>query len=450
MADKEIKVLRSRNFNIVHLIFILFFLYLVIEVSRFASKEEIKVSEITEGSLTQNHNYTGLILREETIIRAGKDGYVKCYLSDGDRISKKGIIYGIDSTGDYISNTVGGVNIISEDQYHSLRKYMDRFETSYDGQRFADVYTLKDQLITTLYGIEQATEEQAGGNSHLKLKKAKESGLVFFTLDGYERVEADSVTKDMLSKLSISGSRVLSGDAVKEKQPVCKLISSEKWNIVVPVTEADAAYYANVQNAEVYLSEIDTTTKAEIRIIADEDQEKLAVLTLDDYMAEFAADRLINLQLVKDLKKGLKVPKSSVVSNAVFIIPREYGRKVDNDVFFYRRAGGSEEREQIKPPISYADASYYYLDDGEIEAGDIILQIDDNGEVGDSGFTVGDRKELKGVYNVNKGYAVFEAVKILDENDAYCIVESGSDYGLAAHDHIVLNASTVDEDDLLY
>ena len=61
-----------------------------------------------------------------------------------------------------------------------------------------------------------------------------------------------------------------------------------------------------------------------------------------------------------------------------------------------------------------------------------------------------EKKALEGVYNVNKGYAVFEVVEILDQNDSYCIVKGGTTYGLAVYDHIVLNASTVDEDDLLY
>ena len=41
-------------------------------------------------------------------------------------------------------------------------------------------------------------------------------------------------------------------------------------------------------------------------------------------------------------------------------------------------------------------------------------------------------------------------VNIIDENDSYCIVQGGTNYGLSVYDHIVLNASTVSEDDLLY
>ena len=57
---------------------------------------------------------------------------------------------------------------------------------------------------------------------------------------------------------------------------------------------------------------------------------------------------------------------------------------------------------------------------------------------------------IQGVYNINKGYAVFREVKVIDQNEEYCIVEPYNPYGLSAHDYIVLDASTVTDDDIVY
>ena len=59
-------------------------------------------------------------------------------------------------------------------------------------------------------------------------------------------------------------------------------------------------------------------------------------------------------------------------------------------------------------------------------------------------------ESIKGVYNINKGYAVFKQVNILCESDDYYIVESGSDYGLSNYDHIALNGADVDENDVVF
>ena len=65
-------------------------------------------------------------------------------------------------------------------------------------------------------------------------------------------------------------------------------------------------------------------------------------------------------------------------------------------------------------------------------------------------YQIGPTTTIKGVYNINMGYAVFKAVIILNQNDEYCIVQSGTRYGLAQYDHIVLDSSLVNEDDIVY
>ena len=57
---------------------------------------------------------------------------------------------------------------------------------------------------------------------------------------------------------------------------------------------------------------------------------------------------------------------------------------------------------------------------------------------------------MPGVYNINKGFAVFRQVKILCESDEYYIVESGNEYGLSNYDHIALVGKNVREDDVVF
>jgi len=45
---------------------------------------------------------------------------------------------------------------------------------------------------------------------------------------------------------------------------------------------------------------------------------------------------------------------------------------------------------------------------------------------------------------------VFRFINILDQNEEFCIVENGTEYGLAQYDHIILDASQVKEEDILY
>ena len=58
--------------------------------------------------------------------------------------------------------------------------------------------------------------------------------------------------------------------------------------------------------------------------------------------------------------------------------------------------------------------------------------------------------KIYGAYNVNKGYAVFRRIEVLDQNDEYAIVARDTDFGLVRYDHIVRDARDVKEQDILY
>ncbi len=60
-----------------------------------------------------------------------------------------------------------------------------------------------------------------------------------------------------------------------------------------------------------------------------------------------------------------------------------------------------------------------------------------------------EKKSLKGVYNINKGYAVFKQIDILAQNNKYTIVDTGTSYGVALYDHIALDGSKIKENQLV-
>ena len=79
------------------------------------------------------------------------------------------------------------------------------------------------------------------------------------------------------------------------------------------------------------------------------------------------------------------------------------------------------------------------------EEGSVLRKTDS-----DDTYELKEKKSLKGVYNINKGYAVFKEVDILCESEEYYIVESGNDYGLSNYDHIALTGADVRENDVVF
>ena len=86
-----------------------------------------------------------------------------------------------------------------------------------------------------------------------------------------------------------------------------------------------------------------------------------------------------------------------------------------------------------------------YLDMGSFKEG-TVLQKPDSADT----YTLSKTAKLSGVYNINKGYAVFRQINILCEGEEYYIIEDGNDYGLSNFDHIALDSKNVHENDIVF
>ena len=55
------------------------------------------------------------------------------------------------------------------------------------------------------------------------------------------------------------------------------------------------------------------------------------------------------------------------------------------------------------------------------------------------------KRKLKGVYSMNKGYAVFRLVEILFKGQDYTILSLNTEYGVNLYDHIALEGKKIKE-----
>lgn len=108
-------------------------------------------------------------------------------------------------------------------------------------------------------------------------------------------------------------------------------------------------------------------------------------------------------------------------------------------------SSGKAATEFIAPTIYYETDTDFYIDGEDVSASDTILKADSS-----ETYLIGSgTASLQGVYNINKGYAVFKQIDILYQNEEYAIVRTGTTYGIALYDHIALDGSKVHENDLI-
>jgi hypothetical protein len=166
-------------------------------------------------------------------------------------------------------------------------------------------------------------------------------------------------------------------------------------------------------------------------------------------MLRYIDNRFIDIELVTNTSTGLKVPVTSIVSKEFFTIPISYSTKGGDtgSVGFLKVTkdnAGNETTVFTTTTLYDKRDDKYYVDSTDFKEGDIIIK---DGTSQDR-YIVRQTSTLEGVYNMNKGYAVFRKVNIIDKNEEFCLVEAGTRYGISQFDYIVRNGSDVKESDI--
>ena len=192
----------------------------------------------------------------------------------------------------------------------------------------------------------------------------------------------------------------------------------------------------------------DYESLAKVEIITNKDK-NYGVLYFNDSMIAFATDRFVDIELVLDEVKGLKVHNSAIVSREFYLIPAEYATDSNarDSAGFLRKIyleGGTESTEYVNADIYNRVDDMLYIDTSVFANGDVLVKPDST-----DSFTVGEKDVMTGVYNMNKGYADFTKINVINSNKEYSIVESESMYDLQVYDYIVLDGDGVNDSDFV-
>ena len=166
-------------------------------------------------------------------------------------------------------------------------------------------------------------------------------------------------------------------------------------------------------------------------------------------MVSFCTDRFLDVELLLEDETGLKIPNSAIVEKEFFIVPKEYVTKGGNSgasgvLLETYNEDGNAVTEFVETTIYEETDTEYYLDDTVLRSGSYLVKPDSMEK-----YAVSRIGSLTGVYNINKGYADFRQITILDQNDEYAIVEPNMKYGLSVYDYIVLNAESVNDNQFI-
>ncbi|MFR9146508.1 MAG: HlyD family efflux transporter periplasmic adaptor subunit [Mediterraneibacter sp.] len=451
------KYKNKREMNLGIFLFAIVFLYLVITIISYFTSDTVSAYEVREGSIVRDNSYTGLVIRNETVVNAEEDGYVNFYQSENSKVKKGTRIYVLTPEELNTSDVSAGSSqtVINDETQSGIVLQVQNFNENYSNTDFSSVYLLKDEITASLQNeLSQTRTEHldaavAESGQTAVTSSAARDGIVAYTIDGLEELTKDSFTEADFDRTDYESATVSDQMRISTGEPVYKLITDEDWSVIVRLEDDTARELMEKETTtlKVRIDKDSETLNAAFSVI-ERDGNYYGCLDFDNSMIRYAEDRYLNIELILEDETGLKIPKTAVVQEEFFVIPREYlttgGNSSASGVLKMDENGNAVFQEVDIYNIS-EEEDEVYLSKEDVSAGDVLIRPESSDT-----YTVGDTKTLEGVYNINRGYAVFRKVTVLCENDDYCIVQEGEDYGLYNYDHIVQNGASVEPDEVVY
>lgn len=465
--------------NIGTIMFGILFIYMSFSAILYFTTTHIESYQVTSGPLSRNETYTGLAIREETVCTAPSSGYITYYAREGSKINASGAVYGLSSTKKSTSTAS-----LTTEELLKIRNDMMSFSKGFNSSKFNNTYSFKYELkgnilqyaesenssSAPLTSDEYDESDDSSGEDNItnsnvyagneSICQSQSDGIILYSTDNYEGKTIDTVTAGDFDQNSYHETDLKTSDSVQSGDDVYTIITDERWSLLIPLSDKQAEKLKDRSTIRVKFLKDDMTQNGDFSIITI-DGGKYGQIDFNKGLIRYASDRFLDIELVTNTVVGLKIPLSSIVTKDFYVVPSRMATTQNNETGFML-ASGNKDSGTFKSVSIYAsveDASVsklatdgsedqpmiYYIDKSSFKEGDALIDPD-TGEK----YIIGETDTLEGVYCINKGYAVFRRIEILDQNEEYAIVSKNTSYGLARYDHIVRNADKVKEEDILY
>lgn len=328
--------------------------FIVILISVFAIHQiassvykPIKTESASFSTVADGLDVTGLVIRNETLVRYSSGGVMHFITGDGSRAPKDGVIANIYDS-ETASITLSRIDSVSKKiadleemlSYNDLeaadldvinnkvKQSLNKLVVSGADSNFEKISDCTENLLSSLNRRQAALGETADFSQQLSALKTELSGLSsslpapkdtvkaeisgYFVskADGYENIlkcdSLDSITPEYLKGIKPEevGSDV-----------VGKLVSDYEWYIAATVPINDSLNYKEGDELTIYTSvksfpKLPATVK-KINISSDSSS-AVVLFSCNDMNSELASVRSAPMTIVKKEYSGLKIPKSAL------------------------------------------------------------------------------------------------------------------------------------------
>ena len=217
---------RKMRWNIGIIIFIVIFIYMIINVVMFMGKKKISVYKVTEDKITNTFSFTGIAIRDEKLLRASQSGYITYYVEEGKRIKKGGTVFTIDKDkkvqdafAEKVEELQRKSDVVDDDE---IKRKINDYQSVYSDNNFSSVYDLKYDLKNAILNLNEsamkkviAAVKESMGSESFQTQKSPSSGIVEFYSDKFDKKSASDITTKDFDQTNYRMQKYNTADKIK-------------------------------------------------------------------------------------------------------------------------------------------------------------------------------------------------------------------------------------------
>ena len=242
--------------NLGTIVFLVIVIYLTAYVINYLGKEKLAIYEVSKSDISDSVQGTGIILREEKLVKTREQGYINYYVKDGSRVKNGGTVYTVDTTGklqSYLNELLQKKNSVTTEEKQQIFEELKSFSDSFSHNHFSEVYETKKEINhelmsytdTIIADNQDALEERYGQGSYVEVA-AEDTGLVSFSSDGLEELDEAGVSLHKFEQRA-KMKDLRSKEEKKAGSAVYRIVTGQNWELMIPVNEADYARMKNLK-----------------------------------------------------------------------------------------------------------------------------------------------------------------------------------------------------------
>lgn len=316
-------------------------IYILFQIVTFFMGKFTKTLLLENKKIELKINKKGLIIREETLIKANSDGYLNMNVEEGEKVKRNQEIGKI-GTSNKLVKINEELKILNND-IEKLENDLKNSSNKLDSEiKLKNLETKKTQRNLLNTQRDELT----------KIIYTPSSGIISYKYDENEDIftaeDLDSIKeKDIENSNNNYKDIDLNKEKVKQDDILARVINSQFVYVAVSLSKEESKYFE--QNEEVKLSLNNESFNAYIENIYENGEKYIAIFKISDQNIGIYDTRVAEFDIIYKQMEALKIPKDSI-------------SKINNKegVYVIDERTGDSEFVELKG-IEYKDDKFIYI-----------------------------------------------------------------------------------------